>query len=360
MTVTRSALSTLQSALMQQSFIEKLTSQLQQASQEVSTGLKADIYGDLGGQAVQSLTLQGQLDRTNAFISANKFLATKLDAISTATTQVQGLAQSMMTQMIGNADTPAVGASTLQVQARAALDQITSALNVSLGGEYLFSGTSSDRPPLQAYSDTNASTGSSPQDVVSGIVGSGPTSAADVASMVGALNAVFNSANSGTPAANYEGTFYNGTPAADAGGTANPRQTAQVGAGQTLSYGVQANDPAFRQVIQGLTMIASTDVSKITDPAAYKAWMSAAIGTLSGGMAGITQAQVAIGSQQNEVNSFVTKQGDMTTVYNNAIVTLTGVDSYEAASRFSALQTQLNASYSATAQMQKLSILNYL
>lgn len=353
-------LSTLASLLAGQQNIDRLNAQVQQASQEVSTGLRANVYADLGQTASITLQLRGQMDQTAAYVTSNTLLGNKMDVMSTALGSVYDQAQSVLAQAVSNLDAPGASAATLQQQARASLDAITSALNTNYAGGYLFSDTSTDAPPLQSYTAASATTGKSPQDALTAIVGSGPTSAADAASMATSLDQIFGSTYSTDPSLNYEGTFYNGTPASDASGTPNPRVTGAIAQDQTISYGVQANDPSIRGILQGLTMLVSTDVSKISDAGAYKAWMQSAVAALSGGVQGLTGVQAQLGSQQQLVEQTATQQGDLKNVYNNRVLGYEQVDPYEAASRLTALQSQLNATYAATAQLSKLSILDYL
>ena len=353
-------LSTLQASLMGRRNIARVSAELQKASTEVSTGFRADIYGDLGQRAALSLSLRGLMDRTDAFATSNGLLGNKLEVIATSAGQAHDAAQTFLSLAVANLDQPGATAGTLQQQARAAIEAITGALNVSYAGDNLFSGTATDRTALQGYATTNPATGVSPKDVVDGVVGAGPGSAADASAKIAELDKIFASTNTANPAQNFEATFYGGTPALNAGGNPNPRVSARIAEGQTVDYGIQANDPAVRDILKGLTMIASTDVSKIGNAAAYKTWMKSAVGALSDGVAGLTQAVAQLGSQQKLVETTQTQQADLKTVYNNRIVGYEAVDPYEAASRMSALQTQLSAAYSATSQLSKLSLLNYI
>lgn len=351
-------LSTLTQSLNNRLNVARLTAQLQQATQEVSTGVRADIYGDLGQTASIPMELRAQMDRNDSFAQSNALLGNKLGVMATSLTTVHDSAQSVLSAAVANLSQPGVSVTTLQQSAQAALQQITGALNTNYAGAYLFSGTRSDQPPLQDPAGVSPATGLSPQGVVSGIVGTGPTSAADAAAKAAQLDAIFNS-STGT-GQDFEQTFYNGTAAKDASGTPNPRVTGQIAPGQSVDYGVQANDPAIRNILKGLTMLSSVDPSKISDPAAYKAWMNSVVSALSDGVAGATDIQAQLGNQQKLVADTATHQGDLKSVYSSRINAFESVDPYEAASRLTALQTQLQATYAATAQIGKLSILNYL
>ena len=351
-------LSTLTSNLNNRLDVARLTRQLQQASQEVTTGTRADLYGDLGQTAAIPLGLGAMMARNDGFAQSNALLGNRMDVMATSLTTVHDAAQSVLSQAVANLTQPGDSASTLQQSARAALNQITTALNANYGGAYLFSGTTSDQPPLQAQATANPATGLSPQGVIAGIVGAGPTDAADAAAKLAQIDAVYGPATGS--ARDFEATFYNGTSAQSAAGTPNPRVSGQIAAGQSVGYGIQANDPEIRNVLKGLTMLASTDPSKITDPGAYKAWMLSAVSALSDGVSGVTDAQAQLGSQQKLVSDMAARQGDLKAVYTSRINAFEGVDPYEAASRLSQLQTQLQATYAATAQISKLTILNYL
>ena len=343
----------------QQLNAEKLNSQLQQANQEVSTGLRANVYADLGQTASITLELRSQMDQADALSTSNTLLGNKMDVMSTALGSIETTAQNVLSAAVSNVNSPTPTAATLQQTAKAALATLTQALNTSYAGSYLFSGTATDKPAVQGYSQVSAATGKSPEQAVNAVIGSGPASAADASTMIAQLNAMFSS-TAADPTQNFQGTFYNGTPATDASGNPSPRVTAQIAQGQVISYGVQANDSEIRKVMQGLSMLASTDVSKISDSGAYQSWMKSAVSLLSGGVSGVTAAQAALGSQQQLVADTATRQGDMQKVYNTRILGYEAVDPYKAASTLSALQTQLQATYAATSQLSKLSILNYL
>ena len=47
-------------------------------------------------------------------------------------------------------------------------------------------------------------------------------------------------------------------------------------------------------------------------------------------------------------------------IYQSRVLDLEGVDSYEAATRISLLETQLQATYAVTARLSQLSFLNYM
>ncbi|KFE35695.1 flagellin [Thioclava atlantica] len=351
----RNSLSTLQMSLVSRRSVERTTADLQRTSQEVSTGRKADLYADMGSKSAFVLALEDRASSNSHFITSNKLLGSKLEMISSGAASARGAAQDVLGLALANLEHSSSTASTLQQQARAALDTIMTSLNISLDGDHLFSGVASDRPALRGYDSVNSATGLSPQDVISGIVGSGPADGTQATSMLAQIDSVFDETNA-DPAKRFSTTFFQG----DTPSTPAPRKTALIGDGETLQYGMQADDPEFRSIIKGLTLLASVDVSKIQDQNAYKSWMAAGVGALSDGVEGLRNSETALGAKQKRLDVKLTQQQSMDAVLNSRLSDYVSVDPYEAATRMTALQTQLNASYSVAAQMSKLSILNYL
>lgn len=360
MSSTISTVSTLQTLLSRRRMAADLQEQLSQASQEVSTGIRADVYRSLGVRSAETLALRARMDRNAGLISSNRVLTNRMELMAETLGQARDIAQGFLNLAISNRDTPAATAVTLQASARDALEQLRSLINVSYHGAALFSGVDSGQAPLQGWDDANPQTGLSPRGVVEGVIGGGIASAADAAAKVAEMEMIFSSADAAQPARNFEATFYNGTPLLDAGGAPSPRLTAHVEDGVTLSYGVQANDTAFTQLLRGLSMLAGADASTITDPDAYGTWVGAAVDALGAGIEGLIQTEAGLGGQQKVLEETIAQQTDRNDLYNRQILSVEGVDAYEAASRMSQLQTQLEATYAVTARLSKLSFLNFM
>ncbi len=136
--------------------------------------------------------------------------------------------------------------------------------------------------------------------------------------------------------------------------------TVNIGDGETLRLDVQANDPAFRDVLQGLAMLAATDAQEISDPSAYADWVGAATARLASGMEGLLDSQVRLDAGSARIDAANTRMQDRALVYSTRVSDLIGVDSYQAATEITALETQLQASYAVTARLSQLSFLNYM
>ena len=338
--------STLATQLGRRDTILRVQTEIDRAAQEVSTGRHANSYEALGQGAAQSLRLEADLARTKAFLTSNALLENRMDATATALSGMRKSAQDVLTLAMPNADSPGQTATTLASQARAAFDQIAALANTSYEGRALFSGVATDAKALGSWQE-NGPGGNSPADLVAAIAGGGPTSGADATAKADALDAAF----AGT---DYSDALYGGAPAD------GPRLGASIDTGETLDWGIQANDPAFRDLMQGLAMMAGVDAATIEDPEAYRAWMGHATQKLSSGLSGLLESEAALGGQQARLAETIERQESRKSLYTKQITDLEGVDPYEAASRMTETQGRLQASYEVSARMLNLSFLNYM
>lgn len=353
-------LSTVQLAQLNREFISRTTLDLQQASVELSTGKRADIYADLGPRAVATLTLRARDDETQAYLTTNGLLQGKLQAQLDAVDFIRETVTNVLNTVLANSSSPLAGAETLQLQAQNALEITIAQLNLSFNGEALFAGTRTDTQPLVQWTQVNPDTSLSPEVVVNSVLNGPPANFTQMQSMLADLDSVFGSSYAANPNANFEATFYRGTPALTAGGQPSTRASARIEPGLELEYGVQANDEPFRDIMRGLAMLSAFDVSEIPDPATYVAWMDEVIQALGDGAQTALSVSAEIGFRQQSVETATRRLEALSLVQQTQIGKLESVDPYEAATRLNILQTQLRASYEVTAQLKGLSLLNYL
>lgn len=340
--------------------IANIQNQLNDASLEVATGVKTNVYQSLGFGASEVLALRAQIESNEGYVTSNELLSGKLDITVATVNGIRDIAQDFLNVAILNGAAPTANAKDLQAAAISALEKLTGKLNTTYQSAALFSGIDSNQNSIQKWDVVNPATGLSPSDVLASVIGAGVGTVADATSKVNALVDIFNSSDIAQPNRNFEATFYNGSPVLQSGGTATPRLLAQIDKNTTLSYGIQANDPAFTDVLRGLAMIAGTDVSTIGDGAAYKVWMESAVNALSNGVFGLIEVESKLGAQQQQVAEKITAQKNLSDVYNTRVNTLEGVDLYEAASRVLQLETQLQASYTVTSRLSQLTFLDYM
>jgi flagellar hook-associated protein 3 FlgL len=355
-----SRFSTLQLNLFNRQQVELATTNLQKAAQEMTTGRKVDVYSDLGPMAAVTLSLRTTELQTQAYMTSNGVLSSKIEAMMTAVDSVRESVSGIFQNVSVNASRQTAESQTLQLEAQNALKTIISTMNLSYNGDFLFSGISSEKAALQSWETANPDTMYSPKAVLQSIVGSGPANTTDAAAMIADIDSVFNSSYATDPNINFEATFYNGKPELDGSGNANVRVSARIESNRVLDYGVQANDDAFKGLYKGLAMLASVDVSKFQDENTYKVWMQSAADALSSGISKALTTSTRMGFYLQIIEDTKIRQADLSFIYKTRINNFESVDPYEAATRVKSLETQLQASYSISARLSNLTILNYL
>jgi flagellar hook-associated protein 3 FlgL len=352
------SVSTLQGLISRQRTTNETSGLILRAEKEVSTGRHADAFKALGARSIEALNSRAMYERTEGRIESNTLLQNRLDLMATSLGNVREAAQEVLTMAITNTDSSSADPQFLKQMAKDAYDSIAAFMNGNYNGKAFFAGVDSDASAMNSWGEADAVTGLSPADVMDAITGGTITSAADAATKLAEVNAAFN----GTPAVAdhaYEESFFNGTALMN-GATPNPRLTAQIDEGFEIEYGVQANDPGIRELMRGLAMMASADPAEITDPDAYDAWVGAAAGALGAGVNAVLAAEARTGSMQKlveDANDRLNAKREVLTVHISSLET---VDPYEAATRLTTAQTQLQASYAVTARLQQLSFLNFM
>ncbi|MEC8667760.1 MAG: flagellin [Pseudomonadota bacterium] len=352
-------ISSLQSLLSRQRTTSDMTRLMMNAETEVATGRHADPFAALGSRSIEAMSTRAVYERTEGRIESNTFLQNRLDLMATALGNIREAAQEVLTATITNTDASSSRPQYLQEMAATAYDTIVSFLNSSYNGKSLFAGVDSDRAAMNSWGQDDSATGLSPSDVMSAIVGGGITDATDAASKIAALDAAFNG-TPGTAAHAYDESFFNGTPLTDGLGNPNPRMTAQIDESLDISYGVQANDQGFRDLMRGLAMLATTDPADIGDDDAYEAWIGAAASALGSGVNAVLASETRTGTMQKLVEDANDRLNNKKEVLSLHISELESVDPYEAATRLTSIQTQLQASYAVTARLSQLSYINFL
>ncbi len=256
------SISTALHSLRQRESTSRLSAELTLVSQELTTGLKARPYDDLGHRSSDAIAIRMQITRNDGFLTSNALLDRRFLAVETSLGAMRDAGQAVLEQSFVAQSASGPSTSFVAQAARSALDTVIQRAGVSDSSGYLMSGTRIDTNPLQGWDKANPATGLSPAGVVDDIIGGPLNSVADVQSAIDGLKAAFADADPTNPARNFEATFYNGTPAN------NPPLSSRTSESQTLSQTAQANDPAMRDLMRGLAMLSAVDAGQITDPEA--------------------------------------------------------------------------------------------
>lgn len=305
--------------------------QIQTLQRQVATGQRAETYAQLGTQAGANIALHNEANTVATFQQNNQVLIGRMSAMDQAMTAMHDPAESVKSDAYAlmPSDTQR---NALILSAQNAFSTVVNALQTSVGGRALFSGDGTDVTPIVStvFSDLQSAITALPQPV-------------DTTAVESTIDNFFS-----TPS-----NFYQG---------GSSLQPSAVDKNISVDYGILASDPAFKDLLQGLATIAlmpTPDGVNITD-AQYTAAIQGAASTLSQGVGQLNQLISSNGSNQALVENTNTQHATTLTMVQEQINTIEQTDLAEAASQLAQLSTQLQATYEMTAQLNQLSLINYL
>ncbi|MCI4663446.1 MAG: hypothetical protein MRY74_01875 [Neomegalonema sp.] len=323
------------SARTMQNMIGRAKSDLDTARVEAVTSRAADIGEHLGGDTGSVHRIDKMIADAERRLTSLTELQIEAENVQQKLTSVQEVALGLGVEIesaLGLENTQALSA--LTTESEAELTAIWGRLNANFNGEYQFSGAATDTPPLGDL----ATFVSDIKTIVSG--------AASAGAVATALDTYFND----TVAGAFHTTVYQGSTAA------GPDK--EVSDSRRLGLDVKVTDDGVRNVLRGLALMVAADDATTTDIADQL--KSDAARTLSNGGALIINQQSQIGGIEADVKSLTSRNEAEKSSYEFLLLDKIGVDQYEAASRMTLLETQLEATYLTTSRISRLSLVNYI
>ncbi len=280
--------------------VTSIEKQLGDAETETTTGFLANPVESLGSQIGLDETLQAQSTTLSNFQTTNGIAQSTLTATQNVLTSLLADAQSFTNALI-TAQNPTQSSSslgTLMTNAQSYLESLTAQLNTNTGGSYIFAGINSSVAPVTDYTPPQTATWS---------------------------------------------TTASSTP-----------MTALIAPGQSVTISASANDPSscFENLYNAYAQIVNQGTSAAN--------LTAAQTLVNKAMSGITNLQSTLGISQSQITNVNNQMQTQETFYNNWVIQLQGVSSYQAATNLTNLTTQLETAYSLTDRLSKLSLVNYL
>ncbi|MBP0616646.1 flagellar hook-associated family protein [Jiella mangrovi] len=344
--------------------VSKIQQELTIMQKQSTTGRLADVGLALGLRTSQSISLRSESESVARQLDTNAIISQRFAAMQNALQSVADTGNEFLSSLIANGTgDPGVTANTQQ--AMASLQQIVGALNSSSGARFLFSGAATDQQSIafaaaapatgtvdtyfdgsQAQADTAAAFAaafgvSQSDEAVSSITESDLEAFLD-----GAFEDLFESGSTGAWSTNWSN--------ADDGTVEN-----RITDSESIKTSYSANEEAFRNIAKAYVMLSDLGAENMDD-GARQLLTSRAIETLSQGLSQLTQMQAEIGGSQSRVELADETLDARHNVLTIAISDLEEVDPYEASTRVTGLETLLETSYTLTARLSRLSLLNYL
>ena len=297
-------------------YTQQNQSQLADLNAQISTGLTAQTYDQIAPQANHLVDFRAEASRQQDFINTIDTINTRLQITDQSLSQIQDVVQKFRSLLPGGAFNTT--SPDIKTQAQLALQQIAGFLNAQDGTRYLFGGTDSQTPPV------------------------------DISNLPVGAAATLTTLVNGPPASN---GYY-------AGGPAVPpvRIDTQV----TLNYAVKADDPAtFEPIIRVLNFIAQKAPFNPTN-AIDQANVTQAGQILDQALQALTTTRGTLGLQQAQLNDARTVHQNTINIAQNGVSNILSVDQATAITQLQTLETQLQASFTSTSQIEKLSLVNFI
>jgi len=307
--------------------VVKLRDRIDTTSQEAVTGRYKDMTAHLSGRIGKAMLGQKAIDDVMNERTQLTLKETRLDIIQQSLTAINdniGQLGVRMKAALGSEDFTAREA--VVRDAKASLASTFAILNTRHGERYLFSGDATNTKPM------------SDVDTFLDDVRSMAAFATDAADFSTQMDAYFN-----TPGSGWQANVYAGTPTA------------------SDAASVTGLDPEITKTVWGLAVLAlsgSDETLPLLDGKSDV--LVQATDVLADGQAALTNARAERGILQAQISSSKDALDIEETVLTHSFNQMTARDQYEAASELKQLETSLEASYTLTARLANLSLLNFM
>lgn len=379
----------------EQSTLSKLSEQL--STQKRNTNLT----DYTASEALNLINLQASATQKEAYINIITSVNNNLSIYDATLTDLENIATQAQSLANGNANYSAEIALNIGVQAANYLKSVTVDLNQNINGRYLFSGTRYTTPPVQDLSTLPAATLTTAA-VASPLVPAYDTAATLYFSVSGQAITMNGTAGAGQEASmTVDGVTYThtvlttdtpttimtalgvqltaaGVPYVQAGPTITiggghtiddwdvettsaasyVTDHAKIDNGYTIDYGITSNNEAFQKLVAGLRYLQTA--GSATDAATYQANMTQAASLLGDALTSMQTLHTTVANNMGVMTT--QKKMQETSIDNlaNQVLDIQQVDITQVSAEITMLETLLQASYSATGGILKMSIISYL
>ncbi|MBU6474943.1 MAG: hypothetical protein KGL10_01635 [Alphaproteobacteria bacterium] len=314
-----------------------LRQQLNDLSQQATTGQVASDYSGLGTKAEPVLNLNAQQPLIQGYQDNITNVSNKMTLMNNALSQIATVGNNLVSAIQTQLQNSPTNVANVQQIAAQGLQTVEDMLNQNIDGQYLFAGSSSSTPPFADNSTLNSNFNNQIQSWLA----TGNTSA-----LTTAING-FSATNLGL----------------SAGLATSGNVTTQVDANTNVDYTVKADGSGFQDLIRALTLVANTPYPGASNTATgpdYQNLMNDALTTAQKGVTEVNNTSQSLAGKFAQVKAIGDQNTSDLTVVQNQLSTLTTADTTTAITEMQALQTQLTSSYQVTNIVSKLSLVNYL
>lgn len=314
----------------------RLRDEMDRLAVEVSTGLVKDAGKHLRGDLSNLLAIDRNLNKLDAFAVNVTEAAYVTSTMQTTLEEMQSRTQTL-SQTLTSAELTPSGEllSTMSDDAENALGQVLGALNRSVAGRSLFSGTATDRNAVLPLADVMAA-------LSTALAGQ-----TDLAGIEAELDIFFGSGGT------YETVVYQGSNTG--------LSPIRLGENESANIDIRATDDTFRALLKPLALAAIAGNGGLgLDEGVQVELLSKAGRDLLAAQKPIVELRAGLGSLEARIEETKTRNSSERTATSQAKLELIGAEPYETASRYEIVRGQLESLYAITARSQRLSLAEFL
>lgn len=327
--------------------VQRMQSEMMRLSKEMSTGRMSDVGLNFGAATGRNVTLHVDLDSLGSLIDSAKGGSTRLDLTQSALDVIRDDASSFMEALLAAGDS-ASSAATLKLSAKAGLAAFVSSVNASNGHEYLFGGINNAIAPLQEYAGGPAKTALDAAFLAKFGVSQDDPAVADI----DAVDMTDFLANE------FPALFADPDWGATWSSASDTPLATRLGANQAVDTSVSANQPAMRKLAMVYSMVSELGIDKL-GAAARQAVIDTARSLTGEAIGDLVNLQADVGANQNGLKDAIDRLTLEKDITERHLSSLESVDVAEAKVHFDTLSTEIEMSYSLTARLLRMSLLNY-
>ncbi|MFD1746000.1 flagellar hook-associated family protein [Rhizobium helianthi] len=342
----------------------KAQTDLIKANKEVTTGVHADMGVAIGAETSRNLDLTRDVMRIESQLTTNSVATTRIDSSDSALSTMSKSIDSVRGVLASLTSSPSTLGDATQALT-SALNSFTDAANVSVAGEHLFSGVNTDVKPLTSYTQASSPFKQAFDAELNqflstnGLASKADMTATDMQNFLNDLEAKFNGTaplTSPPHLAAVAGQDFWKTFVSNAN---DANMQTRINSSEVVATSANANGRGFRNFMLATVISAEFLKPEMLEAARNVVVVKAneAIGRAQGG---ITQARTELGISSERIKKANESLAAQKKIFEVHLNDLQGVDAFEASTRVTSLQALLEASYTLTSRIQKLSLINFL
>lgn len=314
-----------------------LKTEMNRLNEELVTGQVSDPKAVLAGNVSYLADIENDLRVLDGYRVVSLEAQTFADTMQNALERIQTASTQYSQDLVAvakNAVEPVLDQ--FAANARAELETVVAALNTTVAGRSLFSGTATDQAPIQDVDTIIA-------EVELAVAGE-----TTIEGIIAAADAWFDDP------AGFTASLYTGS--------ANSLSPFRVAEDETVAVPYTAADAELREIIKNLALAAlpgeGGGISLSAD--GQRAFMDRVGVDLLTAQAGLTAMRADVGASQERIDQLTSRNAAEALSLDYAKGALLSADPYETATKLEEVQFQLQSLYTITARMSDLNLVNFI